>query len=78
VWDVILRGGNQLRISNKGVILGFDIAALAAISAALGYDTGALLQLFHHAECGLLQAIKDHGDHHHEKRFDPPVGDRGG
>lgn len=78
MWDVILRGGNQLRLSSKGVILGFDITALTAIASALGYDTSILLQLFHHAECGLLQAIKEHGDNHHEKRFDPPGGDRGG
>lgn len=77
MWDVIVRGGNQLRLSSKGVILGFDIAALTAIASALGYDTGALLQLFHHAECGLLQATKDHGDSNHEKCIDPSGGDRG-
>jgi hypothetical protein len=37
-----------------------------------------LLLLFHHAEDGLHQAIKQHGDSDHQKCFDPPGGDRGG
>ncbi len=77
MWDVILRAGNQLRVGRNGIILGFDITALAAIATALGYDPRILLQLFHYAESGLHQAIKNHGNQHHEERSDSPVGDRG-
>lgn len=78
MWDVILRAGNQLRVGNHGAILGFDVEALAAIALALGYDTNALFELFHYAEHGMHQAIKDHGNQHHEKCIDPSGGDRGG
>lgn len=75
MWDVIIRAGNQLRVGNHGVILGFDVEALDAIALVLGYDTNVLFQLFHYAEHGLHQAIKNHGDSNHEKCFDPPGGD---
>ena len=77
MWDVILRGANQLRVGAGGLILGFDIEALSIIAASIGYDTTPLLLLFHHAEHGLHQALKNNGDSNHEKCIDPPGGDRG-
>ena len=77
MWDVILRGANQLRVGAGGLVLGFDIQALSVIAASIGYDTTPLLLLFHHAEHGLHQALKNNGDSNHEKCIDPPGGDRG-
>ncbi len=78
MWDVVLRGANQLRVGTGGIVLGFDIEALVTLASAIGYDAAPLLLLFHHAEDGLHQAIKQHGDSDHQKCFDPPGGDRGG
>jgi len=79
VWETVQRGANQLRIAGNGFILGFDINALAAIHGAAGYDLTVLLHLFHHAERGLLQAIKNHGDvSQHTECLDPNRGHRGG
>ena len=73
---MIQRGANQARLAGS-VMVGFDVAALAAIAGALGYGTGALLHLFHHAEQGLLQAVKNHGDvSQHTQCFDPDRGHR--
>ena len=77
MWDVILRGANQLRVGAGGIVLGFDVEALSIIASAIGYDTTPLLLLFHHAEHGLHQALKNNGDSNHEKCIDPPGGDRG-
>lgn len=77
MWDVILRGANQLRVGAGGLVLGFDIEALSVIAAAIGYDATPLLLLFHHAEHGLHQALKNNGDSNHKKCIDPTGGDRG-
>lgn len=77
MWDVILRGANQLRVGAGGIVLGFDIEALSVIARAIGYDPTPLLLLFHHAEYGLHQALKNNGDSNHEKCVDPSGGDRG-
>lgn len=71
---MIQRGSGQLRVSPAGRILGFDLPALVTIGAALGYDTQALLLLFHHAESGLKQAVKQHDQFRHEECIDPPGG----
>lgn len=71
-----MRSGNQLRVGAGGAIIGFDVQALTAIAAALGYDAAALLHLFHYAELGLHQAIKQqYGNHDNEKHSDPPRAD---
>lgn len=71
---MIQRGANQARLAGN-VVVGFDAPALAAISEAMGYGTRALLLLFHHAEQGLLQAVKNHGDvSQHTQCFDPDSG----
>lgn len=72
---MIKRGSGQLRLNPAGHILGFDLPALVAIGTALGYDTQALLLLFHHAESGIQQAVKQHGDSDHKISVSPPGGD---
>lgn len=76
IWDVILRGCGQLRISPAGRVVGFDLPALLTICTALGYDAQALMLLFHFAESGLKQAVRNHGDSSNEECVDPPDGDR--
>ncbi len=74
IWDVIQRGYGQLRLNAAGRILGFDLPSLVTISTALGYDTQALLLLFHYAESGLKEAEKAHANVSHEECISPAGG----
>lgn len=74
MWDIVLRGASQLRTGQGGVILGFDIQALAAIASHLGYDMAAFFTLITYAERGMMAGLKQHGHSNHEKYSDPPLG----
>lgn len=70
---MIARCSSQLKRSPGGKIAGFDIATLLSVTEALGYDRQAVLRLLDHAEAGLFEAIRDHGQRNPE-HFDPDRG----
>jgi hypothetical protein len=51
-----------LKYYPSGAIAGFDIPTIVSMTHALGYDSQAVLRLLEHAEQGLREAVKKHGD----------------
>lgn len=68
-----MRCGSQMKRTPGGKIAGFDIPTLLSVTEALGYDRQAVLRLLDHAEAGLFEAIRDHGERNPE-HFDPDRG----
>lgn len=66
---MIQRCGGQLKLFPNGHISGFDIPTILSVTEALGYDLQAMLLLIEHAEAGLREAIKKHGDHSNSEHF---------
>lgn len=60
-WE-LLKLGSVLKYYPSGAIAGFDIPTIVSMTHALGYDSQAVLRLLEHAEQGLREAVKKHGD----------------
>ncbi|MCE7886593.1 MAG: hypothetical protein DYH13_03705 [Alphaproteobacteria bacterium PRO2] len=67
-WDLALRCGGQLRLSQM-VAIGMDFSAALHVAAALGHDGGATAEFLPAIEAGMTSAfneklsneIKSHG-----------------
>ena len=55
-WDLALRCGGQLRLSQM-VAIGMDFSAALQMAAALGYDPNATAEFLPAVEAGMVEAI---------------------
>jgi hypothetical protein len=69
-WDVLCKCAGQLRLAPMGgAVLGLDLGAALALTAAAGYDAAAIAELLPAGEAGMIKAINDRIGRDDEWRF---------